>query len=777
MSADALERWRLQITGVVQGVGFRPFIYRLASAHGLCGWVLNNGLGVCVEVQGKGAEIQAFTDALPRQIPPQSQIHTLAREQIPIASETGFRIRESEGLAGTSTSLMPDLAPCASCLQELFESGNRRFRYPFINCTHCGPRFSIIEALPYDRANTTMRHYPLCDDCAQEYQDPENRRFHAEPNACSACGPQLACCDASKTFSEQGEFALERAVEAIRAGKIVALKGVGGFQLLVDASNQTAVNRLRARKQRPHKPFALMYPDLNTVRRDCVVTPLEKTLLSSPQRPIVILASRNVGSDARPIAEAVAPANPDLGVMLPSSPLHYLLMGTLSTPIVATSGNRAGEPICIENNDALQRLRDLADLFLWHDRPVVRPLDDSVLRVMDDKPVLLRRARGYAPVPVPGGEDTASSPAFIALGADLKNCVGTTSGAGAQLSQHIGDLQNPIALAEFERCINDFASIPPDKNVTTICDLHPGYVSTRWAVKHTAKPLQVQHHIAHFFSCMAEHGHRGPALGASWDGSGYGEDGTICGSEILHWDGARHVTRSARLLDFPLPGGTQAILDPRRVLAGMLYRMMGDSAWQQESLQQHFTEGEIHNLKRVLARGINTPLCSSMGRLFDGVAVLLGVIERISFEGQGAMALEFCARRSRSQAVYPFQIAVKQGVRILDWRPMLSALIRQRAHRVSVPQCAARFHNTLVQMLLSTLRDSPVNDVFLSGGVFQNKRLLESTAAALRGQGFRVHTHSRVPPNDGGIALGQLRYAQSVGRRKTESGEGDALCV
>ena len=776
-TTEPCERRRLIITGVVQGVGFRPFMYRLAKKYGLTGFVANNVQGVWGEVQGSPQAVRTFINELPQQIPPQAQLDAFSHSPVPCADEADFRIRESDGSSASSATVLPDLAPCAACLQELFAAGNRRFRYPFINCTDCGPRFSIVERTPYDRANTAMKHFPLCEACAREYRDPLDRRFHAEPTACGVCGPQITCRDARNTFSEQGEFAIQRAAETIRSGRVVALKGVGGFQLLADAGNAAAVALLRKRKHRPHKPFAVMYPDVQSVLETCVVTPGENTLLSGAQRPIVLLA-RNAQNHAQSsIAYGVAPGNPDLGVMLPSSPLHYLLLDALRKPIVATSGNRGGEPICIDNDEALERLADLADLFLIHDRPILRPLDDSVVRVMDDKPVVLRRARGYAPSPIPLENDEPSGPQLVALGADLKNCVAGAAGASAQLSQHIGDLQSPLAMAQFERSIDELSHADEKQTRKMICDLHPGYLSTRWAIKCCAQPLQVQHHVAHLFSCMAEHNHRGAATGIIWDGSGYGEDGSIRGSEILYFDGAGQVARLACLLEFPLPGGTRAILDPRRTLAGLLYRAQGDRALQQARLRELFRPGELSNLQRVLERRINTPVCSSMGRLFDAVAVLLGIVEAVSFEGQAAMALEYAARESRSDGVYPFRITRKQKQQVLDWRPMLLALMDDAARGVATAECAARFHNTLVQMVMAVLRDSPVSDVFLSGGVFQNKRLLESTAAALRAEGFRVYTHGRIPPNDGGIALGQLNYVRAMNRRDIKSGEGGTVCV
>lgn len=781
MSAELIERHRLNITGVVQGVGFRPFIYRLARACELDGWVANDPSGVCVEVQGDLQRVQTFIRQLPLDMPERANIHSLTSSQVPTQSEIGFTIRESETGTPPSALMLPDLAPCAECVRELSDPVDRRYRYPFINCTQCGPRFSIVERLPYDRARTAMKDFQLCESCHREYTDPADRRFHAEPNACPQCGPQLTLCTPDGTVVAHGNGALEKAIETIRRGKVLALKGIGGFQLLVDASRADSVSLLRSRKHRPHKPFALMYPDTASLHRDCFISEQEEQLLSGPDRPIVILKARPQAR-SRVVSE-VAPGNPNIGAMLPCSPLHYLLSEGLENPLVATSGNRGGEPICTSNDDALDRLGDIADLFLMHDRSILRPLDDSVLRIMDGKPVMLRRARGYAPLPLHLPESIrspgllANDGDLLALGGDLKSSVAACHGGVVHLSQYLGDLQNPRVMANFQSAIEELTDSHQLKSPTVICDPHPSYVSQRWAKNAGGRTLLVQHHLAHFFACMAEHAHRSSALGVCWDGNGFGEDGTLRGSEFLRWDGEGKASRCGSLRSFPLPGGEQAIVEPRRVITGLLYEALGEDAFSKAPLLQLFSRSEVGNLKKMLARGINSPRCSSMGRLFDGVAALCGSASRISFEGQAAMGLEFTADKATTDHSYPFKMDQDDGHWTLDWAPMLTGILEDLQRGVKAEVRAALFHNTLAKMVLAVAEAVGEFDVFISGGVFQNKLLLEKTAELLRAGGFRPHSHSMVPPNDGGIALGQIYYARIMEACAQKDGKGGVLCV
>ncbi|WP_066964427.1 carbamoyltransferase HypF [Microbulbifer sp. Q7] len=769
------ERHRLQLTGIVQGVGFRPFVFRLAQRFTLSGWVANDRAGVCVEVQGPAHLLLQFQKFLSHTLPPHAEIHSLTCEAIPVQNARGFVIRESDAGSAQSALILPDLAPCKSCVQELFEPGNRRYRYPFINCTQCGPRFSIVERLPYDRAHTAMQAFPLCADCMAEYKDPDNRRFHAEPTACPSCGPQLRFCAADGKRLAAGEAALRRAVEDIRGGKIIAIKNIGGFQLMARADSDAAIALLRQRKQRPHKPFALLYPDLASVHRDCFVSAQEERLLLAAERPIVILRSR--GAVQGKIAPQVSPDNPNLGVMLPSSPLHHLLMHELQQPLVATSGNLAGEPICIDDADALQRLGQIADGFLLHNRRILRPLDDSVARVMDGQPVLLRRARGYVPRPLVLPDSPSNATTLLAVGADLKNSVATTRGNTVLSSQHIGDLEDRITMGHFTQTITELAELYLGNGNTRpwgqiICDQHPGFFSTRWSENHAnnrdrSELLRVPHHVAHFFSCLAEHGHGGAALGICWDGTGYGDDGVLRGSEFLHWDGAAQVRRVASLREFPLPGGEQAMRQPRLALAGLLFACFGSSAlWPVSAsgarLAATFSSGSLFNLERILVRKLNTPVCSSIGRLFDAVSALFGLVQRSTFEGQGAMAVENAAQDCHHQMEYPFVLRQALGHLTLDWEPLLSALLKDVREGRPVPWMATAFHNTLAQMAVSVATALGEKCVFLSGGAFQNKRLLETTTGLLRAAGFDVHCHRNIPPNDGGIAVGQIYYARCM---------------
>ena len=775
MNTDQCDRRQFTITGVVQGVGFRPFVYRLAQDCQLTGWVANNAGGVYIEVQGMAKNLEQFARRLQREPPLPSRIDSLTSARIRPQSEPGFVIRESMASGQVTGTVMPDLAPCSECLRELLDPADRRYRYPFINCTQCGPRYSISEGLPYDRANTAMRHFTLCKSCLREYEDPLDRRFHAEPNACPECGPQLALCDGNGTAIAAGEEALERAVADISAGKIVALKGVGGFQLLVDATSTDAVLQLRNRKHRPHKPFAMLFPNLAMARQCCELSQLEERLLCAPERPILLVPQRQQAQLA--LSPQVAPNNPDLGVMLPASPLHHLLMAALQRPVVATSGNLSGEPICTQNSDALRRLDSIADHFLVHDRPIARPLDDSVLRVMDGMPVILRRARGYAPLPHTLAESVPASDDLIALGADLKSSAALSRNSTVFISQHLGDLGSPAALDVFEQTIGDFQAMYQATPKHLLCDAHPGYVSSRWGSKRGTNTVPVQHHTAHFFSCMAEHGHRQSALGICWDGTGHGTDGTVWGGEFLHWDGGAQIRRFASLKSFTLPGGEQAVRDPRRCAAGLLYELFGEEALRRPILRNSFRPDEVGHLTRMMETGLNSPRCTSAGRLFDGVAVLLGLCNAVTYEGQAAMTLEYAARGATGRGHYPFRLIQDHERWVLDWQPTIIAMMEEGARGVTVADRAARFHNTLVEMMVTVAEKAGEEHVFLSGGVFQNRRLTETAATQLRTRGFKVHCHSSVPPNDGGIALGQIYYARCMAAIGALPEKGGSVCV
>jgi hydrogenase maturation protein HypF len=753
-------RLRIIIRGAVQGVGFRPYVYRLASELHLGGWVLNSPEGVFIEVEGPTRGLQDLLLRLSREAPPRSSIHSLESLEIDPVGEKAFQIRPSESTGEREALVMADIGTCPDCLAEIRDPAARRYRYPFTNCTNCGPRYSIILALPYDRPNTTMRAFAMCPACRSEYEDPADRRFHAQPIACPKCGPQLALWEPDGRTAGRHAEALAGAVRAIREGAIVALKGLGGFQLIADALNTNAVERLRLRKHREEKPFALMVPSTDAAGMLCEVSPLEERLLTSPESPIVLLRRR--ASDGG-LSPAVAPRNPFLGLMLPYTPLHHLLLGDLGTPVIATSGNISDEPLCIDEEEARERLSGIADLFLVHDRPIHRHVDDSIVRVILDRECVLRRARGYAPLPI---RCTAPLPDMLALGGQLKNTVAISRGRNVFLSQHLGDLETEASVRAFRHeaaALQSLFAIHPGRVVS---DLHPDYLSTRDAHESGIPVTGIQHHWAHIASCVAENGLIGPLLGVSWDGTGYGTDGTVWGGEFLTpWEGT--FERRAHLRTFSLPGGDAAVREPRRSAAGILFECLGPAFIEQGDLPtvQGFTGGERELLVQILSRRVNAPVSSSAGRLFDAVASLLGLRQRCSFEGQAAMELEYLADSGREPGEYPFPL--REGAPVtIDWEPMIRGIIADVRGGKDRGVIASRFHNTLAQGIVSVARSLGIAQVVLSGGCFQNRILTEETIGRLREAGFRPYWHQRVPPNDGGIALGQLVAAARMEEKK-----------
>lgn len=790
-------RLRLALGGVVQGVGFRPFVHRLAGELALAGWVGNSPRGVSLEVEGPRAALLEFERRLRGERPPHSVITSCEATWLDAAGLAGFVIRPSETGGGRTALLLPDIATCAECRRELFDPANRRFRHPFLNCTRCGPRFSIIEALPYDRANTTMRGFTLCPDCRAEYENPRDRRFHAQPNACPVCGPRLAFHADDGAVTSGGGAALRAAVEVLRNGEIVAVKGIGGFHLIVDARNEAAVRRLRERKRRGGKPFALLFPSLSSARAVCEVSELEARLLESSEAPIVLLRRRAEAAASAIIAPSVAPGNPNLGVMLPSNPLHLLLAADLGFPLVATSGNLSDEPLCTGGPEALERLRGIADRWLTHDRPIARPVDDSIARVMLDRELVLRRARGYAPLPVraaaadapPAGRPVT----ILAVGAHLKNTVALAVGPNVFLSQHLGDLETEPARAAFRRAVADLPRLYEAAPGVIVSDRHPDYPSTRFALELVAsasppaglggvsaaapaergcaansqaaglRHLGVQHHVAHVLSCLAENEVEPPALGVAWDGTGLGDDGSIWGGEFFRAT-AGSVERVASLRSFPLPGGDAAALEPRRAALGLLHEAARDgepaSVALGERVARMFAPAERALLERALERGVNAPRCSSMGRFFDAVAALLGLRARNHFEGHAAMELEFSAEGFCDEDGYDLPLVAGPVAPVLDWGPLLRGLAADMAAGLPPGRMAAKFHEALAAAVVTVARANGENRVALSGGCFQNRRLTERTVARLRAAGFAAYWHQRVPPNDGGIALGQVVAAR-----------------
>jgi hydrogenase maturation protein HypF len=779
-------RLRLEVRGAVQGVGFRPFVYRLARELSLDGWVANDTRGVVIEVEGEAAGLELFRRRLQTEKPAPASLRALEASRLAPRAHRGFRIRTSRARGDKTAELLPDIATCRSCQRDLFDPDDRRYGYPFTNCTHCGPRFSIIRSLPYDRCGTTMDRFSMCEACREEYGEPRDRRFHAQPNACPECGPELSLWTHDGRVSETGPAALEAAVEALHRGEIAAVKGIGGFHLLLDARDATAIARLRTRKARREKPLALMARDLEQAGALCRLDDAARAALASPEAPILLLPRRRT----QLIHDSVAPGNPYLGVMLPYTPLHHLILRRFGAPLVATSGNLSEEPICTDEEDAARQLGGIADVFLVHDRPIERHVDDSVAWIVRGETRLLRRARGYAPRPVLLDFET---PAILAVGAHLKSTVAVCFGRQVFISQHIGDLETPRAFEAFERVIADFTRLYDVRPVIVTHDLHPDYLSTRWAQawaegaggsagapdRAGGRPRRVgvQHHHAHFASCLAENGFRGTALGVTWDGTGYGSDGRVWGGEFLVGDAAG-FRRAAHLLPFRLPGGEAASREPRRSALGLLFELEGAKAFERDELEpvRSFRPEERSLIATALARGFNAPLTTSAGRLFDAVAALVGPWQRTSFEAQAAMGFEFSADAGVEDA-YPLDLmeAPDEGVGgnagrdalVLDWRPLVEAVLADRRRRTSVSVIAARFHNALAEGIERVARRVGETVVALSGGCFQNRLLLERVLARLEAAGLRVLLHRHVPPGDGGISLGQIAVAAARWRAET----------
>lgn len=768
--ANPIRRLHLDIRGAVQGVGFRPFLYRLASELRLSGWVSNTSQGVIVEVEGPAAAVERFVQRVQDEKPVHSIIRHLEGNEIPAQGAAGFEIRASLDGGVKSALMLPDLGTCRACLAEVFDPRNRRYLYPFTNCTHCGPRFSIIESLPYDRPNTSMKIFPMCPRCREEYENPRDRRFHAQPNACPECGPRVEWRDAEGRALSTRHEALLAAAAAIREGRIVAVKGLGGFHLMADARDAAAVARLRERKHREEKPFALLFPSLESLREECEVSDIEESLLLSPESPIVLLRRKDWSHSANPVCREAAPGNPYLGAMLPYTPLHHILLRELGFPVIATSGNLSDEPICTDEHEALQRLAGIADGFLVHNRPIVRHVDDSIVRVIAGREMILRRARGYAPLPIESPDPVQPT---LAVGAHLKNAIALGAGINIFISQHIGDLETPQAYGAFLEVIGNFQRVYETTPASVACDLHPDYLSTHYA-EQTGLPVQrVQHHYAHVLSCMAEHRLHGPVLGVSWDGTGYGPDGTIWGGEFLRAT-REGFTRFAHLRSFPLPSGEKAIQEPRRTALGLLYECLGEEVFRRTDLPPipTFTNAELGVLRNLLEKGLHAPRTTSVGRLFDAVAALMGLRARVSFEGQAAMELEFALAGARTDEAYPFGFHENpadssgqgNGSRplVVDWEPMLHAILFDIQDHAPAGAISARFHNTLVEIIVESAKRAGEKIVVLTGGCFQNRYLSERAVARLREAGFEPYWHCRVPPNDGGIALGQIWAAGEV---------------
>ena len=763
-----MQRVNIHIRGAVQGVGFRPFVYRIARSLGLTGWVRNAAQGVFIEAEGPNQAVQKFLYHLEFDRPIPAKIYSLKYYITDPAGYKVFKIEQSKETGEKSAWILPDIATCSDCLADIFDPDNRRYLYPFTNCTHCGPRFTIVEHIPYDRSNTTMKKFRMCPVCRKEYKEPSDRRFHAQPNACPACGPYIELSDAHGKFTASRHKALEQCVVLLQNGQIVAVKGLGGFHLMADAANENAVQLLRQRKHRDEKPFAVMMnaPD---AERCCRIGLLEKSALHSPEAPIVLLKKKQRMSCG--LAENIAPHNPWLGVMLPYTPLHHILLRQFGRPLVATSANLSDETICIDNDDALNRLASVADAFLWHNRPIARHADDSIVRVIDDKLVLLRRGRGYAPLPVMMAH---SGPLTLALGGHLKNTVCIGSGKLAFPSQHIGDLDTQHSIQTFKQTIYDLRRMYDLQPEFIVHDMHPDYASTRESTDMPGEKIAVQHHFSHILSCMAENNIAPPVLGFAWDGTGFGPDGTIWGGECLNVDESGY-SRVGHFRTFSLPGGEAAVKQPWRTAVGLLYEMFDEKIddFFHLPLFKQQSPGTVNVLLSILQKRVNCPRTSSAGRLFDAVASLLNVKQYNHYEGQAAMMLEHLAWKHQYTHHYPFDLYYdrENALWIMNWQPLLRAILEELTGAAAKERIAAGFHNTLAEIAVAAALKIQQERIALSGGTFQNRYLTERLSMRLKKEGFKVYTHQQIPPNDGGISLGQ--YYASIYYHKSK----EVVCV
>jgi hydrogenase maturation protein HypF len=763
---------------VVQGVGFRPFVYTQALRLGLSGFVLNNSVGVVIEVEGEEQALANFQRALSKGAPPLARIVAITSERVPLRYESSFVIIHSEAGEERRALISPDTATCADCLREIYDTSDRRYLYPFTNCTNCGPRFTITQDVPYDRDKTTMRIFPMCPACQQEYTDPLNRRFHAQPNACPACGPQVALLskDGHGQLSPiENSDPIDEAARLLSKGAILAIKGLGGYHLSCDALHVAAVQRLRHRKHREAKPFALMVPDIETARQICHVGDAEADLLRSRLRPIVLLRQR----DRCPVAPAVAPAYQTLGIMLPYTPLHHLLLSAFHAVhepdkpvvLVMTSGNLSDEPIAYKDDDARERLSSIADSMLTHNRAIHMRCDDSVVRIAAGGEQFFRRSRGYAPEPIVMALDLPVP--ILACGAHLKNTFCLAKGRQAFLSHHVGDLENLETLISFREGIEHFHDLFDIMPAAVAYDLHPEYLATKYALDSTIpQKIGVQHHYAHIASVLAEHGLTGPVIGVAADGTGYGTDGAIWGCEIMVAD-LLNFERLTHLAYMPLPGGEQAIKQPWRMAAAYLDRTYGDAFLSLDiPFVRQLDRSKWYILSQMIAKGINCPRTSSMGRLFDAVAALLLLQTEVLYEGQAAIELEVQATTCTDHLTsYPFLLHPGQPMQ-LDVTPVIDAIVKDIAQSMPTATIAKRFHLTVTEMFATTCYDirkqTELNRVALSGGVFQNQLLLEQLMAHLETMAFEVYINRRVPPNDGGLSLGQLAVAAARLRDMTQ---------
>jgi len=764
---------RIAIRGIVQGVGFRPFVYRTAHRLGVAGWVRNTSWGVEIEAQGTRDVLLAFKQALLADAPPLAQIETLDAEPLPPAPVEGFGIRNSSPQPGAFQLISPDIATCPDCLRDVLDPHDRRYRYPFTNCTNCGPRFTIIESIPYDRPRTTMRAFVMCDQCQSEYDDPLDRRFHAQPNACPVCGPHVSLIDATGKIISERDEAMQAAARLLFDGQILAIKGLGGYQLVCDARDAAAVGRLRSRKRRPHKPFAVMVSDLEHARELAQVSSPEEELLSSARAPIVLLLSGAQNG----LAPNVAPGTDVVGIMLPYTPLHHILLRDVDGPLIMTSGNLSEEPIARDNDEARMRLDGIADYYLTHNRGIYSRYDDSVWFVPDGDPQPVRRARGYAPSPI--RLPSVARPA-LACGPEMKNTFCLLRDSYAFVSQHIGDMGNADTLEHYEHTLALYKSLFSSEPQTVAVDMHPDYQATRYGQSLGVPTVRVQHHHAHMVACLTENAVHGAAIGVVLDGTGYGLDGRIWGGEFLVGD-AKGFERAAHLEYLPLPGGDAAVHRPYRLAIAYFHVLLGEAATPLE--WPGVGQAERSTIEAMAERGINSPPTSSMGRLFDAVSALLGICQVTSYDAQAAIELEASARTADPDGVV-YGYDIEQTPDVLRWtanartrtnqrlvqhsrqiriRRLFADIVRDMGSGERAAIVARRFHQTTARIVVDVCRlirsETELSQVVLTGGCFQNRILYTSARELLAEEGFQVFTHHRVPCNDGGLSLGQAVIA------------------
>ncbi len=741
---------KIHLTGAVQGVGFRPFVYNLAKKHSLNGYVINDTHGVVIEIEGNENDINRFLIELHTEKPPLAHIFSQEIEELPIENFEDFEIKKSKGKGKKEVFILPDISTCKECFEELTDPSNRRYRYPFINCTNCGPRFTIIEKLPYDRPNTTMKSFKMCPDCEAEYKDPSDRRFHAQPNACPVCGPHISLYTFDKKFVSEREEALKDVIELLKKGKIIAIKGIGGFHLVCDATNDTAIKTLRERKKRGEKPFAVMFKDIKQVKQYAYITDFEEATILSPERPIVIVNSK----ENTDLSSEVAPYLNRIGVFLPYSPLHFLLLDEYGKPLVMTSANLSDEPIVKDNEEAFKKLSIFTDYILVHNRGIKNRVDDSVVRIVDKRISFIRRSRGYAPLPIklPFKLDKK----VLGVGGHQKNTIAIGFDNKAFLSQHIGDLETVDACSNFEEVIHSFFELYDFQPEVVVCDLHPRYYSTNWAEEFSKKhgiPLyKIQHHYTHALSLMAENLIQNEDIfSVCWDGTGYGEDGTLWGGEFLIVN-YHSYKRVLHIRPFKLIGGEKAVKEPKRVALSILFEMYGKSLPDLPTVRA-FKDKEVGLLYNVWEKGVNSPISSSAGRLFDAVASILDIRQVLSYEGQSGMIMENFYDWSVKD-FYPFDIGKN-----VDWKPIFEAVIKDSSD-LSVK--ITRFINTLAYIIIKAYKTYGEGlKLGLSGGVFQNKYLTEKVISLAKEENIPVLVHKKVPANDGGLSLGQLVYCSS----------------